>query len=196
MGLGATATNGLAAVLGVMPAMAMLLTSLDTSGPRQGSGNAVRSLSDLSTLVESLQLQLLRGALELWKARCRAADASWWRSPGAASAVRARLAQCGDAWDRDSGRMAARAGKRRADAYAVRMVKKRAKREAKSLERGVSEASPRFLPPTMELLPGEPSPVSRPGDWLTWRAARFVAGGPGLISAAQGLAMARSECMH
>ena len=91
--------------------------------------------------------------------------------------------------------MAARAGKRRADAYAVRMVKKRAKREAKSLECGVSKASPRFLPPTMELLPGEPSPVSRPGDWLTWRAARFVAGGPGLISAAQGLAMARSAHM-
>ena len=136
MGLGATATDGLAAVLGVMPANAADLLGYER--PPSGEWQR-RSLSDLSTLVESLQLQLLRGALELWKARCRAADA-WWRSPDAASAVRARLAQCGDAWDRDSGRMAARAGKRRADAYAVRMVKKRAKREAKSLESGVSGA--------------------------------------------------------
>ena len=49
--------------------------------------------------------------------------------------------------------------------------------------------------PTSALLPGEPDPVDRPGDWLVWQAESFVAAGVGSVSMAQGLSRAESVYM-
>ena len=78
----------LAAVLGVVPtALAGLL-----AGRRLPTGCwCRRTLSEMSALEEHLQLTLLRGALGVWKERCRAVE-DWWRSPAALPAVRVRLA--------------------------------------------------------------------------------------------------------
>jgi hypothetical protein len=139
--------------------------------------------------VGSRQVELLRGALGLWKARCRAADA-WWRSPAAEPAVRARASQVHEGRGRDSSYMAQIAEKRRHSAYVIRMAKKKAKREAKSLG---PLAPPRWSsPPTSVLSPGEADPVDRPGDWLAWKTALLVAAGSGRISVAQGLSLANS----
>lgn len=118
----------LAAVLGVMPDNAADLLV----GERLPSGDwCRRSLRDLSALEGSLQLEILRGALRLWKARCRAAD-EWWRSPAAESAVSARVTQYAGARARGGAAAAIRAEHRSRSAYEARMARKMAKREAKS----------------------------------------------------------------
>ena len=183
-----TEVDALAAVLGVMPKNVSALFAHE----RLPSGAwSRRPLRDVSAVVGSLQEELLRGALSLWKARCRAADA-WWRSPAAEPAVRARASQVHEGHDRDSSHLAQATEKRRHSAYVVRMAKKKAKREAKSL----APLSPpcRFSPPTSVLSPGEPDPVDRPGDWLGWKSV-LLAAGSGRISAAQGLSLANSCLM-
>ena len=183
---GATAVDALAAVLGVMPKNVSALFAHE----RLPSGAwRRRSLRDVSALVASLQEELLRGSLGLWKARCRTADA-WWRSPAAEPAVRARASQVREGRDRDSSYLAQVAEKRRHSAYIIRMAKKKAKREAKSP--GPLTPLRRSSPPTSELSPGEPDPVDRPGDWLAWKTALLVAAGSGRVSVAQGFSLANS----
>ena len=177
----ATVVDSLAAVLGVMPKN---VSSLFAHERHPSGAWSRRSLRDVSSLVGSLQVELLRGALGLWKTRCRAADA-WWRSPAAEPAVRARVSQVHEGRDRDASLLARAAEKRRHSAYVIRMARKRAKREARAL--GPLAPPRRPSPPTSVLSPGEPDPVDRPDDWLAWRAARLVAAGPGRVSIAQGL---------
>ena len=111
----------LAAVLGVMPvAVAGLL-----SGKRLPSGSWCRqSLREMSDLQERLQVTLLRGALEVWKERCRAVNC-WWRSPAAESAVRVRSELLADIVARKRGSPKER---KLGSSYAYRMKKKRLKR--------------------------------------------------------------------
>jgi ribonuclease HI len=177
-----TEVDALAAVLGIMPEN---VSALFAHGRLPSGAWSRRPLRDVSAVVGSLQEELLRGALSLWKARCRA--------PAAEPAVRARASQVHEGHDRDSSHLAQATEKRRHSAYVVRMAKKKAKREAKSL----APLSPpcRFSPPTSVLSPGEPDPVDRPGDWLGWKSALLVAAGSGRISAAQGLSLANSCLM-
>jgi exonuclease III len=186
-------TDGLAAVLGVMPDAAEEILGR----VRSSSGTwRRRSLRETADLIRSLQLTLLRGGLAVWKARCRAAD-RWWRSPEAEPAVCARAAQCGQARDRDSSRLAQRADKRRTAAYELRMAKKAAKREASAAESGaVSPPMREHDEQPKDLVPGEPHPVDRPGDWLQWKSKTLVVvAGPSAASPAQGLARARAGYM-
>ena len=76
----------LAAVLGVVPDAVVNLLR----GKRLPMGAwGWRTLHEVSDLQGRLQLTLLRGALEVWKERCRAVS-RWWLSPAAQLAVRAR----------------------------------------------------------------------------------------------------------
>ena len=167
-------TDGLASVLGVMPDAAeeMLGRVRTPSGTWRR-----RSLRETSDLIQSLQLVLLRGALSVWKARCRAAD-RWWLSPAAETAVRARVAQCGQARHRDSSRLTRRAEERRAAAYELRMAKKAARREARVAAMGCQPPPLRGRTKRLKRrLPGEPHPVDRPA-----RGLAAVEGGHALAS--------------
>ena len=110
----------LAAVLGVLPSE---MTDM-LFGKRLPSGAwCRRTLREVSDLQESLQITLLRGALELWKERCRAINC-WWSSPAAelARQVRSELLE-------ELVRRRGSPKERRADyACACRMKKKRLKR--------------------------------------------------------------------
>ena len=119
----------LAAVLGVMPsAVADLLF-----GKRLPSGSwCRRTLREISDLQERVQVALLRGALEVWKERCRAVQC-WWRSPAAESAVRVRSELLAEIVRKGGTSKERRAGA----SYAHRMKKKRLKRL-----RGLSSPEP------------------------------------------------------
>lgn len=82
---------------------------------------------------------------------------------------------------------------RGSSSYTARMKRKAQKRRQASPES--MEPRSRTSLPTSVLLPGEPDPVGRPGDWLVWRAESFVAAGAGLVSMAQGLSRADSVYM-
>ena len=110
----------LAMVLGVMPGEVVDLLG----GERLPSGVwCRRSLRDVSSLQERLQITLLRGALEVWKERCRAVN-RWWRSPEAELAVRVRSELLGEIMAR--GRSPD--GRKPNSSYASRMKRKRLKR--------------------------------------------------------------------
>ena len=144
-----------------------------------------RTLREVSDLQGRLQLTLLRGALEVWKERCRAVD-RWWLSPAAQLAVRARSEVMREVVTR-------KLKPRGSSNYTTRMKRKAQKRRQASPES--VEPRDRARLPTSALLPGEPNPVDRPGDWLVWRAESFVATGAGSVSMAQGLSRAESVYM-
>lgn len=172
----------LAAVLGVMPDAVVNLLR----GKRLPMGAwGRRTLREVSDLQGRLQLTLLRGALEVWKERCRAVD-RWWLSPAAQSAVRARSEVMREVVTR-------KLKPRGSSSYTARMKRKAQKRRQSSPES--VETHGRASQPTSVLLPGEPDPVDRPGDWMVWRAEVFVADGAGSVSMAQGLSRADSVYM-
>ena len=82
---------------------------------------------------------------------------------------------------------------RGSSSYAARMKRKAQERRQASPESVEPRGRARL--PTSVLLPGEPDPVDRPGDWLVWRAESFVAAGVGSVSMAQGLSRADSVYM-
>jgi ribonuclease HI len=117
---GETELDPLAAVLGVMPSE---MTDL-LFGKRLPSGSwCRRTLREVSDLQEGLQVALLRGALELWKERCRALSC-WWSSPAAESARRVRSELLEEIMRKRGSSKERRAGY----AYSYRMKKKRLKR--------------------------------------------------------------------
>ena len=119
----------LAAVLGVVPSE---MTGL-LFGKRFPSGSwCRRTLREVSDLQEDLQITLLRGALELWKERCRALSC-WWSSPAAESARQVRSELLEEVARKRGSFKERRAGY----AYAYRMKKKRLKRL-----RGLSSLEP------------------------------------------------------
>lgn len=119
----------LAAVLGVVPSE---MTGL-LFGKRLPSGSwCRRTLREVSDLQEDLQITLLRGALELWKERCRALSC-WWSSPAAESARQVRSELLEEVARKRGSFKERRAGY----AYAYRMKKKRLKRL-----RGLSSLEP------------------------------------------------------
>lgn len=120
-GVKAPRLDPLAAVLGVMP---VAVTGL-LSGKRLPSGSwCRRSLREMSDLQERLQITLLRGALDVWKERCRAVN-YWFRSPEAYEAARVRSEML-------AGIMAWKPGSTKTrdpgSSYDSRMEKKRLKR--------------------------------------------------------------------
>ena len=170
----------LAAVLGVMPDAVVNLLR----GKRLPMGAwGRRTLREVSDLQGRLQLTLLRGALEVWKERCRAMD-RWWLSPAAQLAVRARSEVMREVVTR-------KLKPRGSSSYAARM-KRKARKRRQALQGSVDS---RTNLPTSVLSPGEPHPLDRPGDWLVWQAESFVATGAGLVTMAQGLSRAGSVHM-
>ena len=84
-----TPVDPLASELGVLP------KGIDTVlyGERLSNGQwCRRSLQSIADLKEVLQITLIRGALEVWRARCRQMDV-WWRSSEAEAFVRGRALQ-------------------------------------------------------------------------------------------------------